>query len=66
LVSPARLTKRDDEPRGSNHATAWIFADEKTWEKKLIAITWARSLAVLSLFSVGTAIAQNNSLAAMK
>ena len=33
-------------------------------EKKLIAITWARSLAVLSLFSVGTAIAQNNSLAA--
>ena len=37
---------------------------KKLGRKKLIAITWARSLAVLSLFSVGTAIAQNNSLAA--
>jgi hypothetical protein len=35
----------------------------KLGRKKLIAITWARSLAVLSLFAVGTAIAQNNSLA---
>jgi hypothetical protein len=37
---------------------------KKLGRKKLIAVTWARSLAVLSLFSVGTAIAQNNSLAA--
>jgi hypothetical protein len=41
---------------------------EKLWETKLIAFCWSRSLAVLSLFAVGTtvaaAVAENNPLAA--
>ena len=72
MVTPTRLTK-GDEPRGSNDATACNgelplpaapFPNGNLWRKKLNAVSWARSLAVLSLFAVGAAVAEDKSLAA--
>jgi hypothetical protein len=43
---------------------AALFTNENLWRRKLIAVTWARSLALLSLFAVGAEAAGSNSLAA--